>query len=190
MVIFQKTVGAKLNRKLQHDLNDYFGLMERAFNHCKAMVEDDENHDDEQTEKMPPGEELHGYCEGGAVVPAKEAHQICPKCQDPFMHDPAINIDIRTRNTQKKEEWVAKNREFNTYEKALRKNPMAIRPVDDKGRPMMKELPPPKFEPEYPICTAHSRMHYFAKTGYKCPNCVDRSCSTCQNKCRFVCTKE
>ncbi len=64
-------------------------------------------------------------------LPAKEAHRICPKCQDHFMHDPAINIDIRTRNTKKKEEWVAKNREFNTYEKALRKNQMAIRPVDD-----------------------------------------------------------
>jgi hypothetical protein len=106
------------------------------------------------------------------------------------MHNLAIKIEIYKKNALKKEEWEAKNREFATYEKALRKNPMAICPVDDKGCPMMKELPPPKFKPEYLICTASSQTHCFVKTGNKCPNCVNRSCSTCQNKCRFVCMKE
>jgi hypothetical protein len=50
-VIFHKTAQAKLSKKLQHDLNDN---MERAFNHCKALVEEDESHDDKQMEKMPP----------------------------------------------------------------------------------------------------------------------------------------
>jgi hypothetical protein len=86
------------------------------------------------------------------------------------MHDPAINIEIRKKNAQLKATWVAKNKEFDRYERFLKsKNPMAIRPVDDKGRPMMKVLPPPKLEAEYLICTAHTRKHCYAYTGFKCP---------------------
>lgn len=146
--------------------------------------------DDEQTEKMPSGEELCGYCENGAVKPVKSAHQTCPKCHENFMHEPAINIDIRERNAESKKTWVAKNKEFMLYEKSLNtRNPLP-RPMDDKGRPMMKVLPPPKWEAEFLICTAHTRTHCFAYKGFKCSNCIDRTCSTCQNKCRFVCTKE
>ena len=164
LVIFHKTSRAnKLTQTQQHDLNDYIGMMERAFNHCKALVDDEVNKDYEQTEKMPLGEENHGYCEGGAVKPAKVAHRTCPKCHDPFMHNPAINIEIRKKNAQLKATWVAKNKEFERYERFLKsKNPMAIRPVDDKGRPMMKVLPPPKLEAEYLICTAHTGTHCYA----------------------------
>jgi hypothetical protein len=117
LVIFHKTSWAnKLTQTQQHDLNDYIGMMERAFNHCKALVDDEVNKDYEQTEKMPLGEENHGYCEGGAVKPAKVAHRTCPKCHDPFMHDPAINIEIRKKNAQLKATWVAKNKEFERYE--------------------------------------------------------------------------
>jgi len=191
LVLFQSARKAQLGKRQSHALNDYIGMMERAFNYCRAVVAEEENAANSlQSETMPPGEDNRGYCMDGAVQPEKPEHRICPKCSDHFMHEPPSNVQVRKRNKTLKEEWKTKNAAFDKYQKSLgTRNPLPA-PLDDKGKPMKKRLIPLKFEDELLVCKAYMHTHNYSYTGFQCPNCKDRTCSTCKNKCRFVCSKK
>ena len=190
VVLFHSAERAQLSRQIQHDLNDYICMMERAFNYCKAIVEEEENSmNNLKSEKMPPDEEHRGYCMDGAKKPKQACHRICPKCNDPFMHEPPSNVEIRKRNEKLTAMWEAKNNEFEKYTESLpTRNPLPA-PLDMKGNPMKKRLPPVVLEQELLVCKAYTRTQSYSKDGFQCPNCNNRTCLTCRNNCRFVVLK-
>lgn len=191
MVLFHLATKSNLSKRQSHALNNYIGMMEHAFNHCKAVVAEEENAANSlQSETMPLGEESRGYCMDGAVEPERPEHQICPKCNNHFMHEPPSNVQVHERNGELKKEWRKKNAaEFDKFQNSLQSRNTLPAPLDDKGKPMTKRIIPLKLKDELLVCKAYMRTHNYAYNGFQCPNCNDQTCSTCKNKCRFVCSK-
>lgn len=184
VVVFHPQVN--LNHRATHNLNDYIGTMERSFNYCRSVaLEEMATEKTEKSLKMPPDEELRGYLEDGAKAPPK-AYRMCPRCNEPFMHEPPTNKDFRESNAKAEREYAKVMQQFDEFKKGTKKEP----PLDVNMRPMLKPPPLPKLQKEILVCKAYMCTHSFAVDGFKCNTCIDRSCGMCKNKCRFVCTKE
>jgi hypothetical protein len=173
-----------LSSKVENEMGSYITLMEHTFSNCKAVLRDEMTVADKmKVVKMPAGEENCGYCDGGATKPPSHLW-IYPRCENQFMHEPPTNKDIHARNKEKQKDWDHLNIALSDYNKGHHSHP----PVDAKGK-VLSKIPSLKLEDEILVCKVYTLQHSLAIDGYKCPHCVTRSCATCKNKCRHVCTK-
>ena len=125
---------------------------------------------------MPKEEFQRGSCEDGAKQPRLTFMRTCPKCLEPYMHEPPENEEIRKRNDAKMKTWTAD---------------MAAAKAEAKAKRTPAKTPTkPKLEDELLVCKAYTMRHSNSVGGYKCNDCVDRSCSLCSNMCMFVCNKK
>ncbi len=178
----------KLRSKVSNQLAPYLGLMEASWDYfeSQAIMEQISNNDGKSL-PMPKDEDLREYCNDGAFRPKEAAHRSCPRCRQPYMHEPPSNILIKQKNDEKGKAYRALCKHLKEFQDGKRVD----RPLDKNGKPMSK-IPPLRTEPELLVCKAYMMQNSILPDGrFSCKDCYDRSCPKCISKqCCFVCTKE
>ena len=178
----------KLRSKVSNQLAPYLGLMEVSWDYfeSQAIMEQISNNDGKSL-PMPKDEDLREYCNDGAFRPKEAAHRSCPRCRQPYMHEPPSNVPIKQKNDEKGKAYRALCKHLKEFQDGKRSD----RPLDKNGKPMSK-IPPLRTEPELLVCKAYMMQNSILPDGrFSCKDCYDRSCPKCISKrCCFVCTKE
>ena len=181
----------KLPKKVERDLDAYIALMENVVNSCQAELDYDDDSDvngasAKLPKKIAAAEVSRGYMgEGATMPPARFGGGICPACGFKSMHEPPENKQRASNNKKKRDEWKEVNRQV----QEAKVDEDAEFPVYN-GKTVSVQLPKPKQEDEFLICKQVHFTHSRADGGYKCDNCIDRTCNRCRNKCKFITTKK
>ena len=99
MILYHKY--CNLHAPISTHLAAYFGLMETTWDFCEANLLTELNaNKDGKSLPIPRGEEYCRYCTDGATKVIVSL-QKCPRCYQPYMHEPPSNKEIHRKSIYK-----------------------------------------------------------------------------------------
>jgi len=175
-------------RANEHALETYFGVMQRAEDDAIAQLQHEDDKDlNDQSLKMPPGENNRGYLEDGATLPEKQ-YRFCAACgMESVHHPPGIEL-VKKARADKTKEWRKAQKQWAKHKEDPNKYSAPINPKTKK--PYTAAPSCPTLDKMILCCKAWKMVNTRGVGGYKCDECDDRSCAKCTNRCRFVCSTE
>ena len=121
----------KLCSRVSNQLAPYLGLMEASWDYFESQsIMEQISNNDGKSFPMPKDEDLREYCKDGAFKPKEATHRTCPRCLQPFMHEPPSNIPIKAKNDEKTKAHLAQCKHLTDFQEGKR----CDRPLDKNGK--------------------------------------------------------
>ena len=175
----------KFSREASHALEQFIFVMSHLESECIAAVLHESNTNvNSESLPLPKAEKDVGF--DPKLVPSEARLRNCARCKLKTVNYPSNHKEVKKARAEVKQEYLRTCKQFEDSKKDASIQP----PLNSKGNPLTKPPNPPQLQPLHLICKGFKMNHHHGRGQYKCPNCTDRSCSLCKNKCMFVCTTE
>ena len=135
---------------------------------------------------MPLDDKYNVYLQGWATLSIKK-WQLCACCGMMMVHHTAAYSEVVAKRKEIKDEWKNLRKQFGKSHT----DSSTLDPINKKNNKPYTSAPvPPKTSKDVACGKATKMQHTRGHDGYKCNDCIARTCAICRNSCRFVWSTE